>query len=348
MRLSNVLIALAGVLLLGACGGGSDDEPDIGGGNGGNVSAPLSVNYYGIWQLDSDTFVGISEQSLSTYIRNPNLDCFDVDLFKRVSSTANSMVSEDVVSGERSTSNFSLNGSNLRVTEGNVTLEFFSGNLPIIANGCDTASTVSFMNVSVELEYLPDAVLIDRNAQATGRVEYQYGVHFDINQNSVVDAGDVAIQLQHYKSATDEQTLTALSGLDSNIWNFIPRQQAQGYSSTSSSLSKAMVQLSQDGSTLLFSIDMTRHPLLRFVDADTPLFIYSYINHPQPDTTVIDGWADGPWNWSSETHEDRFPDSGFTQMSLHPNMQMLDAANDLSRGQAKWVDIKAISFSFID
>jgi len=347
MKLKHALTLLGSVWLLGACGGGSGDDAG-GGGTGGGVTGPLSANYYGMWQLDGDTYVGISERSISTYVRDPSLGCFVVDLFKTVSSTVNSVVSEDISTGERSTSLFSLNGSNLRVTEGNVTLEFFSGDLPDISNGCANSTNARRLNFSIELEYLPPVVVINRNAQLTGRVEYSYGVHFDINQNNIVDAGDVAIQVQHFKSNSGFQEETPLENLGSNIWSFVPRQQAQGYGSTANSTSAAMVQLNQENNKLLFSIDMTKHSLLRFINADTPLFIYSYINYPQPETAVISGWADGPWNWSSETHEDRHPDSGFTKLSLHPNMQMLDAANDLSRGEAKWVDIKTIDVDFVN
>ena len=344
MQFKHALTLLGSVWLLSACGGGSGEDA----GGGGGVTAPLNANYYGMWQLDGDTYVGISERSISTYVRDPGRGCFVVDLFKTVSSTVNSMVSEDVTTGERSASLFSLNGSNLRVTEGNVTLEFFSSDLPDISNGCDSSDNARRLNFDIELEYLPPVVLINRNAQLTGRVEYSYGVHFDINQNNIVDAGDVAIQVQHFKSNSGVQEEKPLADLGSNIWSFVPRQQAQGYGSTSNSNSAAMVQLNQEDKKLVFSVDMTKHALLRFISADTPLFLYSYINYPQPETAVIPGWSDGPWNWSSETHEDRYPDTGFTRLSLHPNMQMLDAANDLSNGQAKWVDIKTINFNFIN
>ena len=107
-----------------------------------------------------------------------------------------------------------------------------------------------------------------------------------------------------------------------------------------------MVQLNQTDNKLQFTVDMSRHSLLAYVNDNTPFFIYSYIDYPEPETTVIPDWQDGPWNWSSQFHEDRFPDVNFTQPNLHADGNMLDAANDLLRGEAKWADIQAVSIHF--
>lgn len=344
MDFNKIILGLSGVWLLAACGGSDSADTDTNG--SGGQTAPLSTAYYGIWQLYGDTYVGISEHSITTYINDPVLGCTEVSLFNIVSSTTNSVVSEDVVSGERSTSRFAMNGTNLLVTEENMTLEFSRGDFPDISNGCTNASDINRMTFSIELDYLPPVVRINRHVQETGRVEYQYGVHFDINRNNKVDPGDVAVQLHHFKSANSYTEDTPLTNLKANIWNFVPRQQAQGYGTTASSSSEHMVQVIQNDSVLTFNVDMTTHPLLGFIDQATPIFIYSYISYPQPETAIVDGWVDGPWNWSSETHEDRYPDTGFTQPNLHPNMQMLDAPNDLIKGEAKWTDIKAVSFTF--
>ncbi|MDP5189912.1 hypothetical protein [Rheinheimera baltica] len=343
MTLNSVMAVLCGTLLLTACGGGSDSGDT---GTGGGPSAPLSTAYYGMWQLDGDTYVGISERSITTYVNDPTQGCMEVGLFNILSSTANSVVTEDVETSERSTSRFAMSGGNLRVTEDNVTLEFVPGDYPDLSNGCGSASSVRSMTFSLALDYLPPAVSINRGVQLTGRVEYQYGVHFDINRNNVADAGDVLVQLQHFKSASGSAEETALSNLGANIWAVFPRKQALGTTTTSSSNSANMVQVQQNDSVLTFNVDVRTHPLVGFIDAQTPMFVYTYINYPQPEADVIAGWLDGPWNWSSETHEDRYPDSGFTQPNLHANMQMLDAPNDLIKGEAKWVDINAVSFSF--
>ncbi|MBZ9612084.1 hypothetical protein [Rheinheimera maricola] len=345
MTLNRLMALLCGAVLLTACGGGSDTKDT---GTGGGANAPLSMTYYGMWQLDGDTYVGISDSSITTYVNDPTQGCMEVGLFNIVTSTVNSVVTEDAQTGERSTSLFAMNGANLRVTEDNVTLEFVAGDYPHLSQACGVVSGASSIAFALQLDYLPPVVRINRDAQLTGRVEYQYGVHFDINRNNVADPGDVLVQLQHYKSSSGSAEDIALPYLGANIWAVFPRKQALGTTTTTSSTTANSVQVQQSASTLTFNVDMRTHPLMRFVDAQTPMFVYTYINYPQPEAEVIAEWLDGPWNWSSETHQDRYPDVGLTQPNFHADMQMTDASGDLIKGEAKWVDIKGISLRFIE
>lgn len=347
MKFDNARLYLATLIVacLAGCGG-SDGDSDTDSNTGGVTAAPLNADYYGIWQLNGDAYVGISEHSITTYVNDPARGCIEASLFKIVSSTANSALAEDVISGERSESDFKLNGSALQISQDGETLEFSAANLSDLSQGCDHASNISHMELSIDLTYLPPYIGINREAQQSGRVEYQYGVHFDINQNNQVDAGDVAIQLLQFKNTQSAAIDTTLADLEGNIWAFIPRQQATGYVTQTSSSGVPMVQVNQAGNTLSFAIDMSQHALLAHIDDNTPFFVYSYIDYPQPETTVIADWQDGPWNWSSQFHEDRYPDVGFTQLNLHANGNMLDAANDMLRGEAKWVDIQAVTISF--
>lgn len=308
--------------------------------------APLNSSYYGLWQLNGDAYVGVSEHSITTYVNDPARGCIEASLFKVISSTANSVRAQDITTGEISNSTFTLNGSNLKISQDGETLEFSAGSLNDLTNGCVNDAAVTQMELSIELSYLPPYIGINRDAQQSGRVEYQYGVHFDINQNDKVDAGDVAIQLLHFKNNQSEAEDISLADLGANIWSFLPRQQSAGYLTQSSSSGLAMVQLNQTDNKLQFTVDMSRHSLLAYVNDNTPFFIYSYIDYPEPETTVIPDWQDGPWNWSSQFHEDRFPDVNFTQPNLHADGSMLDAANDLLRGEAKWADIQAVSIHF--
>ncbi|WP_240222747.1 hypothetical protein [Rheinheimera hassiensis] len=329
---------------LTACGGGSDSNAGDTGAEA--IPAPLNASYYGLWQLSGDAYVGISEHSITTYVNDPTSGCTEASLFKIVSSTANSAAAQDIKTGEMSNSTFKLNGANLQISQDGETLEFVAGNLIDITNGCGNDSGIDQMELTIDLTYLPPYVGINRDAQPTGRVEYQYGVHFDINQNDQVDAGDVAIQILHFKDTQSSSADTALAELGANISAFIPRQQAAGYLTQTSSRGVPMVQVSQTENRLKFTVDMSQHPLLAYIDDNTPLFIYTYIDYPQPETTVIADWQDGPWNWSSQFHEDRYPDVNFTRLNLHANGNMLDATNDLKRGEAKWVDIQAVHLSF--
>ncbi len=329
------LIALSG------CGGSDSGNDET-----NTTPAPLNTSYYGVWQLNGDAYVGVSEHSITTYVNDPTRGCIEASLFKVVSSTANSVRAQDVSTGEITNSTFKLNGANLQISQDGETLEFFAGSLSDLTNGCGNDTGITQMALSIELTYLPPYIGINRDAQQSGRVEYQYGVHFDINQNDEVDAGDVAIQLLHFKNTQSVAEVIPLTDLRANIWSYLPRQQAAGFLTQSSSSGLAMVQLNQSDNKLEFTVDMSSHPLLAFVNDNTPFYIYSYIDYPEPETTVMPDWQDGPWNWSSQFHEDRFPDVNFTQLNLHADGSMLDATNDLLRGEAKWVDIQAVSIRF--
>lgn len=53
---------------------------------------------------------------------------------------------------------------------------------------------------------------------------------------------------------------------------------------------------------------------------------------------------DGPWNWTSQIHQDTYPNDGF----IAPNQENnhLDARGDLNEGQSQWVDIIEVRFEF--
>jgi hypothetical protein len=71
-----------------------------------------------------------------------------------------------------------------------------------------------------------------------------------------------------------------------------------------------------------------------------------YIHYPSPETEVLAGFTDGPWNWSGAEHYDVFPEQGFAVPNTYPQQLMTDATGDLTKGQAKWADIKTVKLSF--
>lgn len=335
-------------LLLSGCGGGSDANSQSEPAPTAEVpmSQPLNTQYYGVWGIEGLAYAMISESSVTTTVFDVDRGCYESDHFIVTASDTDSLTTSDVRTGETSTTSFSLNGSQLVLQEGGGTLELSNTNFFNPTPGCDSRDSIDNIEVAIELSYLPPYVTINRDAQDSGRIEYDYQINFDLNENDVLDAGDASIKIRHFKSDRDypaNHQLT-LSELNAQVWIYVPRQQSDGVASTS--VKTNTVQLTQQGSTLTFDIDPSMHAFMSNVSQDTPVQIQTSVSYPEPETTVIEDWLDGPWNWSSERHSDSLPDAGFTQADMHANMVIDDAESDQTEGESMWVDIKSVSFSF--
>lgn len=331
-------VAVLSSFALAGCGGSdAKEEP----------AAPLSQQYYGMWQHSNIAYVAVSEKTITTYTYDAERACYENGLFNVVSSTASSAVTSDVLTGEQEKTTFSLNGSNLVLAQDGLQLEFSQHTSGLfITPGCESFHNVNTINIALELNYLPPAITINRTAQSTGRVEYDYAIEFDLNKNGVIDAGDISLSNLHFKSSdlSRENEQTTLADLKTAIWLHLPKHQQSTIYTTS--LSTDLLNVNQSGNTLFISANTDMHPSLAHINADTPVRITTYINYPAPEFTVINSWQDGPWNWSSETHSDTLPDQLFTKASDHPNMLIVDATSDLTSGESQWVDIKSVKFTF--
>lgn len=345
------LISLTSISILSGCGGsssGADDpieqpieqpvEQPV-------EQQPLSANYFGTWEVDSDNVIMLSETSIATFSFNPSLGCYESGLFVVDASTENTVTSRDIETGEVTTSNFSLSGNVLTVEEGSDTLQFVQSEMSFFSPACESKHNVSELSFSLTMDYLPPTFLVNRDAQSTGSPEYSYQVHFDLNMNSVEDAGDVFVQLFHFKSSgrysPNEQI--ELEQMGGKMWVIAPLNGRQGISSAADSADN-QVTLVRSENTLVFDFETTGYAQLAHLAPNTPVKIETSISYPQPETEVIDGWVDGPWNWSSESHKDQYPDDGW----IAPNQSSdhLDARADFVEGESSWVDIIEVTFSF--
>ena len=328
-------------LVLAGCGGSES-------GDGGGISqAPLDSRYYGMWGISNLATVMISRGAVTSYIYDADNGCFEVGYFKITQSTANSVTTEDVYTGEVDTTKFAMNGSLLRLSDGSDTLELEKTEWLNPVPGCDNVDGIASIKATMELAYLPEVVTINRTAQQSGYVEYGYELNFDMNKNNVVDAGDIALRLMHYKRAGEEQDQTVLlRDLDAQLWYYSPKQGEDKFLSGTNSDTGYKVQVQQSGNQLSFQMNTNQHAGLMYINEDTPVSVKTTLHYPAPETNVIEGMADGPWNWSSIWHEDMLPESGFIVPSNQPGLEVLDAVNDQTRGESKWVDIISVRFNF--
>lgn len=312
-------------------------------------NAPLDNQYYGLWSLDSDAHVVISQESITLYSYDVSRGCFDSSIHIVNNSTADSLTATDSQTGETSTSYFDLEGEQLIVSEDGTSLTFEQNSYFVSFPGCESHYGVKEIEIEVELAFLPPELTINRDAQSKGAIEYDYNINFDLNKNDTIDSGDISIGIRHFKwpgtySNNEQVTLTELGG---NIWSHFAKQYSDNIISTSNGSSYNVVQVNQVDNVVSFKFAVTQNPLLAHINEDTPVKISAYLNYPEPETDVIDSYQDGPWNWSSAKHKDNLPDEGFITPSYYPNLLIDDGIFDLLEGESMWVDIKSVQFNFI-
>ncbi|QFU06417.1 hypothetical protein FIU82_15615 (plasmid) [Pseudoalteromonas sp. THAF3] len=330
--------------VLAGCGGSSDKAEQQ-----ETVDVPLDSKFYGVWSTGPLVHVAISKDSITTFALDEERGCYESGLFQVNSSTESSLTATDIQSGERATSNFQLQGSDLIIEEDGYMLSFSKANSFNPYPGCENFYGVENVEVKLELSYLPSYITINRDAQKYGYVEYDYGINFDINKNGVLDSGDISINVKHYKGADDytDNHEISIAELGSKIWTLLPQHQTGSIQpTTDSNEDNNTVQLTQTGNSLILNFDTNQSSLLAHISEDTPVQVSTYLSYPQPEPEVLEGWQDGPWNWSSKIHRDFLPEQGFTQPSLYPEMVIDDATTDLTEGESMWVDIKSVQFKF--
>jgi hypothetical protein len=337
------LVSVLAVLTLSGCGGGGSDT-DAKPGQG--QSKPLLADYHGSWGIDGLAVAMISSTSVTTYVYDESRGCYEADFFDVTASTNTSLTTKDVTTGEVSTSSFALVNGMLRIKEGNETLDLPATNNFLPTPGCPNVNGIQTITAEITLETLPPYVTINRSAQSSGYVEYSYSISFDTNKNSELDAGDVLLMLRHFKRSGEENIKLPLSDIRASIWLYSPVNGSTRRQVSSSSVESLTLGLEQQGSTLKFTADVRQHASLMRIAADTPIAVDTYLHYPSPEADILEGFTDGPWNWSGAEHHDVFPEQGMAIPNTYPQYVMTDATGDLKKGQAKWVDIKSVKLSF--
>jgi hypothetical protein len=348
--IKNFSLSLIFSTVLVGCGGSSSiDEVEQGTSNVPiATNAPLDSKFYGLWSIDTLAYAAISKNTITLFAFDEGRGCYETGLFTVDSSTETSLTSTDIQTGEQSTSNFELDGDQLIVEENGLALSFIEAGYFNPFPGCESFSGVTNVEIELELSYLPPYVTINRDAQSSGYVEYDYGINFDINNNEILDSGDISIRIRHFKGADDYSNNHDISvvELGGKIWTHLPKHQSDIIISSTYDEDNNIVQVTQTDNTLTFNFDITQNPLLAHIDEDTPVQIHTYLSYPAPEFEVIDNWQDGPWNWSSEKHKDNLPEEGFLKPNFYTDMVIDDATIDLTEGESMWVDIKSVQFTF--
>lgn len=329
-------LVLVGLSLVGCGGSGSDQEPN----------APLRAEYHGTWGVNNLAVAMISSSSITTYIFDESRGCYEADFFDVISSTENSLTAKDVVTGEVSTSSFELINGGIRIRDGGETLDLAGTENTYPSPGCPSLHGIQTITAEISLEYLPPYVTFNRTAQASGAVEYSYDIHFDMNKNSLQDAGDVSLMLRHFKTGGSVDQQLPLSEMGASIWNFEQENGTTRVLLTSRQEVSSVLGLEQQGNTLKLTASVAQFASLMHISPTTPVSVNTYMNYPSPETEALEGFSDGPWNWPSTIHQDTLPEQGTVIPNTYPQQLITDATGDLLKGESKWVDIKSVKISF--
>ncbi|QDP02528.1 hypothetical protein [Thalassotalea sp. PS06] len=330
------------LLLLSACNS-SDDN--------GNVfnepEGPLAEHYYGVWAL-GDLYLIISKQSLTLFSISETDYCFEAEVAQILETTENSVQTYDPYEDlyEQLALEYDVDNDQLILKFESDAIALSRSQLDLfeLGNACDRGLGVNSVRASLEVEYLPSQFLINRIAMETGRVEIEYRIEFDINENGLNDPGDIMIKMIHYKGRGDYPSnyLIRSSEIGAQIWHYTQRDASENFAF--SSIDSWQIPIGQSEATLNFEFQVNRHPLLALVTDNTPVQVFAYLHYPSPTFDELTSEQDGPWNWSSDIHEDRLPDSGYYIPNQHN--QLSDGQGDLIKGESLWVDIKSLTLTF--
>lgn len=335
--MKNAILALLFISILSACS--SSDDNSL----WDQAQEPLDESFMGVWMLDEQNQILVSETSITVLSMDPNRSCYEYSAYNVVHSTANATISEDVKTGEQTESHFERNGELLEVTESGETLSFYPPEFIFRATpSCESSE------ITVELTFaeLPEQILVERSELDNWYMEYKYAIDFDVNRNGISDAGDVALTLYSIKGSSSNpysgNSFISMEELHSQLWRYQNRQAENKV--VTSSISDWNFDVTHNSNTLTFMAYSEQLPLLSLVDENTPFRVTAVINYPNPSSEVENQNVDGPWNWSSDIHADHYPDEGFsstTAETLH-----VDQVEDHAEGEAKMVDITTVRLRF--
>ncbi len=179
--------------------------------------------------------------------------------------------------------------------------------------GADT-DTVS---VTISLDKLASTVTYNKAATPDGRLEFNWGVTFDINGDGAINQGDIELRLMHFKAPGSIETTGPISDFQADLWLFTSDTRADSVAVASTEIS---------GNSITISIAKSEHSTLTSI-SDATLVYFS--------TTNIN-------DVSGIQEEDYYP--GFsTLVNIPANKQFTDIQGDVSQPE---IDMVSMSLAF--
>lgn len=126
-----------------------------------------------------------------------------------------------------------------------------------------TSSARDTISVKLTMNNLPDTITYSKSTTPDYQVDYSWGVTFDINNDGMINQGDIILQILHYKSPGDTEQVGSIDDLESNVWL---------YTSDTAFESIAAVNKEIAGNSIIFTVDRSTHETLSKITPDTLVY----------------------------------------------------------------------------
>lgn len=147
------------------------------------------------------------------------------------------------------------------------------------------------VTVTMQTANLPSDVTYNHAAHDFG-MEYMWAATFDVDNNGYASAGDLQLNVQHYKFSGAATTVAPLADIDAKLWI---------YTSETNRRSTVPLRKTINGNTITLSIDKSDYSGLDAVRPSTPVNFSSQYYEPALSTwynddypTALHGPASGP------------------------------------------------------
>lgn len=183
--------------------------------------------------------------------------------------------------------------------------------------GSDSGNTATgTVSVTLNLDQLPSSITYNRAATPDGYVEFNWGVTFDINDDGIINQGDVTLRLLHFKAAGSSEITGPISNLTAKLWLYISDTTVQSVAVASKQIA---------GNSITISIDKSAHSSLSSI-SDTTLVYFLTSNNDISGLPVYDYYP------------------SFKQLiSIPVNNQFTDPQGDVSEQE---IDMVSMSLAF--
>lgn len=189
------------------CGGGSSDD---------------SFEIYGTWQYDTEFSEGVAvikEGTMIDYVYSELSSCYlaQSSLITNITENTITIVNEE---GQTFNGSWSITSNSLSIDvtgQGSTLLTPSSTNISELTF-CPNIHADTSINISVTFQNLPEAILVNRESTPDSRVDYNFEVEFDINNNGVSDVGDIEISLSHVKRDNPSPIWLDINELETGIF----------------------------------------------------------------------------------------------------------------------------------
>lgn len=129
--------------------------------------------------------------------------------------------------------------------------------------GGDSTDPTDTVQASITVSNLPTQVTINKTDSPDGRVEYIWGVTFDINNDGIVNMGDIVLRILHFKSPGSTEATVNVDSLPADLWLYTTDTETQ---------SQFPVDMYISGNTINFSIERTAMAALETIDISTQVY----------------------------------------------------------------------------